>query len=146
MHGAGHAAASARAHAWLTGTLGREDNALGQHPDGLRRLVAGFPRRDRFGGEITPLLPDVWYMGGQLGPALPVAHGMALDAPYRLVVALVGDGEKLLAQRLQRRGSASGRWNIGSPARCCRCYTQRPAHGRPVPAGQSDASSCGGCS
>jgi xylulose-5-phosphate/fructose-6-phosphate phosphoketolase len=120
VHGAGHAAAAARAHAWLTGTLGREDNALGQHPDGLRRLVAGFPRRDRFGGEITPLLPDVWYMGGQLGPALPVAHGMVLDAPHRLVVALVGDGEL-------ETGTAAAAW-LGE-----RALEHSGSHGRVLP-------------
>jgi xylulose-5-phosphate/fructose-6-phosphate phosphoketolase len=120
VHGAGHAAASARAHAWLTGALGREDAAFGPHLAGLRRLVTGYSHWDRFGGEITPLLPGVYYMGGQLGPVLPVAHGMALDAPHRLVVALVGDGEC-------ETGTAAAAW-LGA-----RALAHSGSHGRVLP-------------
>ncbi|MEU6191494.1 hypothetical protein [Nocardia sp. NPDC047038] len=42
---------------------------------------------------MTPLIPGHDHLGGQLGPALAIAHGMGLDAPDRLVVALIGDGE-----------------------------------------------------
>ncbi|MGO4423739.1 phosphoketolase, partial [Streptomyces sp. MCAF7] len=59
----------------------------------LRALISGFPHPERFGGEITPLIPGVRHTGGQLGPALAVAQGMVLDAPHRLVVPLIGDGE-----------------------------------------------------
>ncbi|WP_253917024.1 hypothetical protein [Streptomyces sp. MNP-20] len=59
----------------------------------LRALFTGFPHLERFGGEITPLIPGVRRTGGQLGPALAVAQGMVLDAPHRLVVPLIGDGE-----------------------------------------------------
>ncbi|MQA60887.1 MAG: phosphoketolase [Actinophytocola sp.] len=93
VHGAGHAAPSARAHAWLTGTLGASAPEYSLDSEGLRHLVAGFRGRDRFGSEITPLIPGQFYMGGQLGPALATAHGLALDVPDRLVIALIGDGE-----------------------------------------------------
>ncbi|GAB3828916.1 hypothetical protein ACFPIJ_33035 [Dactylosporangium cerinum] len=59
-------------------------------PDNPRDRISG---SRRFGSEITPLIPGVRYTGGQFGPALAVAQGMALDAPTRLVVPLIGDGE-----------------------------------------------------
>ncbi|MBF6215872.1 phosphoketolase [Nocardia puris] len=92
VHGGGHAGPSALAQAWITGALDTGAEPFGHHDDGLRRLCAQFPRT-RFGGEITPLIPGHDHLGGQLGPALAIAHGMGLDAPDRLVVALIGDGE-----------------------------------------------------
>lgn len=93
VHGAGHAGPSAIAHAYLTGGLGEIDPSMAWSASGLRRMVAEFPHTDGIGGEITALLPGHLYMGGQLGLALPVSHGIALDAPARLVVSLIGDGE-----------------------------------------------------
>lgn len=93
VYGAGHAGPAARAHTWLTGSLHIQDPAYSRDITGLRHLVKGFRSGDRFGSEITPLLPDQHYMGGQLGPALAVAQGMILDEPDRLGVALIGDGE-----------------------------------------------------
>ncbi|MEV6674342.1 phosphoketolase [Streptomyces sp. NPDC051162] len=93
LHGAGHAGPSALAHAYLTGTLHLTGNGPGWSMPELRALITGFPHPERFGGEITPLIPGVRHTGGQLGPALAVAQGMVLDAPHRLVVPLVGDGE-----------------------------------------------------
>ncbi|WP_326742720.1 phosphoketolase [Streptomyces sp. NBC_01768] len=93
VHGAGHAGPSALAHAYLTKTLALTGHVPGWSADDLRALAAGFPHTRAYGGEITPLIPGVRYTGGQLGPALAVAQGMVLDAPHRLVVALLGDGE-----------------------------------------------------
>ncbi|MFE2234154.1 phosphoketolase [Streptomyces sp. NPDC059442] len=93
VHGAGHAGPSALAHAYLTKTLTLTSNGPGWSADDVRALAAGFPHTRAYGGEITPLIPGVRYTGGQLGPALAVAQGMVLDAPHRLVVALLGDGE-----------------------------------------------------
>ncbi|MFK0179625.1 phosphoketolase [Streptomyces xanthochromogenes] len=93
VHGAGHAGPSALAHAYLTKVLNPTGNRPGWSAAGLRALAADFPHARAYGGEITPLIPGVRYTGGQLGPALAVAQGMALDAPHRLVVALLGDGE-----------------------------------------------------
>ncbi|MFI6350249.1 phosphoketolase [Streptomyces sp. NPDC050560] len=93
LHGAGHAGPSALAHAYLSGVLHLTGKKPGWSMPGLRALISGFPHRDRFGGEITPLIPGVRYTGGQLGPALAVAQGMVLDAPHRLAVPLIGDGE-----------------------------------------------------
>ncbi|MFV2179446.1 hypothetical protein, partial [Actinomadura sp. LOL_011] len=93
LHGAGHAGPSALAHAYLNDTLEPDGRTPGWSMSNLQALIAGFPHTERFGGEITPLIPGVRYTGGQLGPALAVAQGMALDAPHRLVVPLIGDGE-----------------------------------------------------
>ncbi|MCX4461157.1 phosphoketolase (plasmid) [Streptomyces sp. NBC_01340] len=92
LHGAGHAGPSALAHGYLTGRLGRAHPDLAPGPDGLHHLVTGFPLPG-LGGEITPLIPGHLHTGGQLGPALAVAQGTVLDAPHRLTVALIGDGE-----------------------------------------------------
>ncbi|MGW4412395.1 phosphoketolase family protein [Nonomuraea sp. NPDC004702] len=92
VHGGGHAAPSALAYAYLTGELGRADPAFARSPAGLHHLVTGFPH-PAFGGEITPLIPGHPHTGGQLGPALAIAQGAVLDAPHRLAIALIGDGE-----------------------------------------------------
>ncbi|WP_424892250.1 phosphoketolase [Streptomyces sp. XH2] len=92
VHGGGHAAPSALAHAYLTGQLGDSYPWLTRSAEGLRALVTGFPH-PAIGSEITPLLPGHLYSGGQLGPALAVAQGTVLDAPHRLTVVLIGDGE-----------------------------------------------------
>ncbi|MFB7999725.1 phosphoketolase [Streptomyces sp. NPDC056002] len=93
VHGAGHAGPSALAHAYMTKSLTLTGNRPGWSAAGIRALAAGFPHTRAYGGEITPLIPGVRYTGGQLGPALAVAQGMVLDAPHRLVVSLLGDGE-----------------------------------------------------
>lgn len=120
VHGAGHAGPAARAHAWLTGSLHEQDPAYSRDTAGLRHLIEGFRGHDRFGSEITPLLPGQHYMGGQLGPALAVAQGMVLDAPERLVVALIGDGEL-------ETGAASATW-LGVHA-----LRETGCHGRVLP-------------
>ncbi|MDA8369066.1 MAG: phosphoketolase [Nocardiopsaceae bacterium] len=120
VHGGGHAGPSALSHAWLTGSLAHVTDDLDHNPAGLQRLIAGFPHHDRFGGEITPLLPGHCYMGGQLGAALPTAHGMALDMPNRLVIALIGDGEC-------ETGATAAAW-LGAHA-----LAQRSEHGRVLP-------------
>ncbi|MFD7550558.1 phosphoketolase [Streptomyces sp. NPDC059816] len=92
LHGAGHAGPSALAHAYLTGWLGHVQPDLRQGAVGLHELVIGFPRPD-IGGEITPMIPGHLHSGGQLGPALAIGQGTVLDAPHRLTVVLIGDGE-----------------------------------------------------
>lgn len=92
LHGAGHAGPSALAHAYLTGRLGHAHPHLRQGAAGLRELVTGFPQAD-IGGEITPMIPGHLHTGGQLGPALAIGQGTVLDAPHRLTVVLIGDGE-----------------------------------------------------
>nr|WP_202486501.1 phosphoketolase [Streptomyces sp. SID4985] len=103
VHGAGHASPSVLAHAYLTKTVALTGNDPCWSAAELQALAAGFPHTRTYGGEITPLIPGVRYTGGQLGPALAVAQGMVLDAPHRLVVPLLGDGEL-------ETGAASAAW------------------------------------
>jgi xylulose-5-phosphate/fructose-6-phosphate phosphoketolase len=93
VHGGGHAGPSALGWAYLTGLLGSAYPDLAPGRDGLRHLVARFPDAVPAGGEVTPAIPGVRYMGGELGHALAFAQGRALDRPRRVVVALLGDGE-----------------------------------------------------
>jgi xylulose-5-phosphate/fructose-6-phosphate phosphoketolase len=103
IHGAGHAGPAALAYGYLTGTLGRKWAIFTRSRAGLRHLVTAFPHQDGVGSEITPMFPGHVYTGGQLGPALAFATGHVLDAPKRLAVVLIGDGEC-------ETGSTSAAW------------------------------------
>lgn len=52
-------------------------------------------RYGQSGGEPTELLgiPEVPYVGGELGPALGVGQGIAVSSPGLRVVTVIGDGE-----------------------------------------------------
>jgi len=91
--GAGHAGVVQRALAWLTGDLAKVNPRFGRDAAGLAAMVASFPDGDGLGSEVHPALPVGIYMGGWLGGALAFAQGIALDAPDRVVVPIVGDGE-----------------------------------------------------
>ncbi|MEE6260173.1 phosphoketolase family protein [Plantactinospora sonchi] len=91
--GAGHAGVAQVAMAWLTGDLARVRPRFGADAKGLSRLVAAFPDLDGLGAEVSPSLPGGWYLGGQIGGALAFAQGAALDAPDRILVPVLGDGE-----------------------------------------------------
>jgi xylulose-5-phosphate/fructose-6-phosphate phosphoketolase len=91
--GAGHAGVAQSALAWITGDLEAVRPAFSRDTDGLTRLVRAFPLLDGIGGEVSPLLPAGAYLGGQIGGALAFATGAALDAPRRIVVPVIGDGE-----------------------------------------------------
>ncbi|WP_067494323.1 hypothetical protein [Actinoplanes sp. TFC3] len=91
--GAGHAGVVQRALAWLTGDLTKANPRFSQDVNGLAALAASFPDIDKLGSEVHPALPAGAYLGGALGGALAFAQGMALDAPSRVVVPILGDGE-----------------------------------------------------
>ncbi|MEV6598816.1 hypothetical protein AB0M36_18430 [Actinoplanes sp. NPDC051346] len=91
--GAGHAGVVQSSLAWLTGALARVRPEFSTDVAGLTRLVRSFPQVSGLGAEVSPLLPGGAYLGGQLGGALAFALGAALDAPDRLVVPILGDGE-----------------------------------------------------
>ncbi|MBT8162995.1 MULTISPECIES: phosphoketolase [Arthrobacter] len=103
VHGAGHAGASVRADRFLDGSLGLVDRDYEHGVGGMTRLARGFSSDDRWGHEISPLLPRVMYMGGHLGGALGHAQGVALDRPDHLVVPIIGDGEC-------ETGTTAGAW------------------------------------
>lgn len=116
LHGAGHAGPSAFAFSYLSGRLGSRWPQFAQGSAGLRHLIQDFPHDDGLGGEITALIPDQQYMGGQLGPSLSLAAGLALDNPRQLAIPLIGDGEcetgtlaaAWLGQRALRDGNDHG--------------------------------------
>ncbi|MEU5124711.1 hypothetical protein [Streptomyces mobaraensis] len=91
--GAGHAGVVQLSASWVTGELGRLRPGFDQDADGLRRLSRSFPGVDGLGAEVTPALPAGAFLGGRLGGCLPFAQGAALDAPGRIVVPVIGDGE-----------------------------------------------------
>ncbi|HEV2373361.1 MAG TPA: hypothetical protein VGS19_14450 [Streptosporangiaceae bacterium] len=91
--GAGHAGVVQRALGWLTGDLAKVNSRYGPDTDGLMALVTSFPNVEGLGSEVHPALPAGAHMGGWLGGALAFAQGMALDAPSRVVVPILGDGE-----------------------------------------------------
>jgi xylulose-5-phosphate/fructose-6-phosphate phosphoketolase len=90
LHGAGHAGPSLRAWSYLSGDLGLRHARYSPGTEGYQRIIAEFP--GILSGEITPLLPGVDYMGGQIGGALAFAQGVVLGSAD-LVVPLIGDGE-----------------------------------------------------
>lgn len=91
--GAGHAGVVQRALAWLTGDLARLNTRFTRCPKGLTSLVETFPDLDDLGSEVHPALPAGSYLGGWLGGVFPFAQGMALDAPDRVTIPVIGDGE-----------------------------------------------------
>ncbi|MEU8567090.1 hypothetical protein AB0C51_01815 [Streptomyces pathocidini] len=91
--GAGHAGVVQLAASWVTGELGKVRSQFSPDAQGLRRLAQAFPDSDGLGPEVTPALPAGGFLGGRLGGCLPFAQGAALDAPGRVVVPIIGDGE-----------------------------------------------------
>ncbi|WP_405842629.1 hypothetical protein OG528_30050 [Streptomyces platensis] len=91
--GAGHAGVVQLAAAWVTGELGKVRPQFGPDAEGLRRLARAFPDVEDLGSEVSPSLPAGAFLGGRLGGCLPFAQGAALDAPGRVAVPIIGDGE-----------------------------------------------------
>jgi len=91
--GAGHAGVVQLAAAWVTGDLGKVRSRFTPDAEGLRQLSQAFPDVDGLGAEVTPALPLGGFLGGKLGGCLPFAQGAALNAPDRVVVPILGDGE-----------------------------------------------------
>lgn len=91
--GAGHAGVAQLALAWLTGDLAQVRPQFTTDATGLTALVAAFPHVDGLGSEVHPSLPAGAYVGGWLGGSLAYAQGIGLDAPRRVVIPVLGDGE-----------------------------------------------------
>lgn len=91
--GAGHAGIVQLSMAWLSGELQTLRPQFSSDAGGLTRLSQVFPHVDGLGAEVNPALWAGDYVGGRLGGALAFAQGAALDAPERVLVPVVGDGE-----------------------------------------------------
>ncbi|EFY90650.1 D-xylulose 5-phosphate/D-fructose 6-phosphate phosphoketolase [Metarhizium acridum CQMa 102] len=94
--GPGHGAPAALACLWLEGSLERfYPKKYPTNKQGLHNLVTnfslpgGFPRSSH----INPETPGAIHEGGELGYALAVSFGAAMDNPDLVVTCVVGDGE-----------------------------------------------------
>ncbi|MFE3610006.1 phosphoketolase family protein [Streptomyces goshikiensis] len=102
--GPGHGAPAIHAALWLEGTHEDYDSNLARTGAGLRELARRYCAPDGFPSHLSPAVPGTLHEGGELGYGLATAFGAALDAPERLVVCVVGDGEA-------ETGPAAGAWH-----------------------------------
>ncbi|MFJ8074270.1 phosphoketolase family protein [Streptomyces sp. NPDC096176] len=102
--GPGHGAPANHANLWLEGTHEHYDPALSRTRSGLTELARRYCAPDGFPSHLSPAVPGTIHEGGELGYALSTAFGAALDAPDRLVVCIVGDGEA-------ETGPTAGAWH-----------------------------------
>ncbi|MBI3859787.1 MAG: hypothetical protein HY296_06100 [Thaumarchaeota archaeon] len=90
--GTGHAGASWLACSYLEGSL-QNYYGTGIDEKSLAELSASFGRTDGYPTELSALFPGVLWPSGEIGYALGVAHGHALNTKSAISVAVVGDGE-----------------------------------------------------
>jgi xylulose-5-phosphate/fructose-6-phosphate phosphoketolase len=102
--GPGHGAPANHANLWLEGTHEEYDPALSRTERGLTELARRYCAPDGFPSHLSPAVPGTIHDGGELGYALATAFGAAFDAPDRLVVCIVGDGEA-------ETGPTAGAWH-----------------------------------
>ncbi|NLO72793.1 MAG: phosphoketolase family protein [candidate division WS1 bacterium] len=91
--GPGHGAAANLANLYLEGTLTQYYPEMTHDLEGLERFVSAFSRPGGFPSHLFPGLPGVINEGGELGYALAISFGAALDNPDLIVACIVGDGE-----------------------------------------------------
>ena len=93
LSGPGHGAPALLSNAYLEGTYSEVYPDKSQDADGLRRFFKQFSFPGGIGSHCTPETPGSIHEGGELGYSVSHAYGAAFDAPGRLVVVMVGDGE-----------------------------------------------------
>ncbi len=81
------------AYSWLNGHLASIRPQYTRDAAGLAQLAADFPQVSGLGAETHPLLPGGISPGGCLGGTLAFSHGLAMAAPERIAVPIIGDGE-----------------------------------------------------
>lgn len=91
--GAGHAGVAQLSMTWLSGELEAVRPRFAADAGGLERLCQAFPEVDGLGAEVSPGLFAGDFLGGRLGGCLPFAQGASLDAPDRILLPVIGDGE-----------------------------------------------------
>jgi xylulose-5-phosphate/fructose-6-phosphate phosphoketolase len=91
--GAGHAGVVQLAFSWLTGDLACLRPRFTANARGLAALSAAFPDVEGLGAEVVPGLAAGDFLGGRLGGCLAFAQGAGMDAPDRIMVPVIGDGE-----------------------------------------------------
>ncbi|MBV8293311.1 MAG: phosphoketolase, partial [Mycobacterium sp.] len=93
LSGPGHGAPALLSNAYLEGTYSEVYPDKSQDVDGLRRFFKQFSFPGGIGSHCTPETPGSIHEGGELGYSVSHAFGAAFDAPDRIVVVMVGDGE-----------------------------------------------------
>src|SRR5262249_5645745 len=93
LSGPGHGAPALLSNAYLEGTYSEVYPDKSEDVDGLRRFFKQFSFPGGIGSHCTPETPGSIHEGGQLGYSVSHAYGAAYDAPDRIVVVMVGDGE-----------------------------------------------------
>ncbi|RPA83210.1 D-xylulose 5-phosphate/D-fructose 6-phosphate phosphoketolase [Ascobolus immersus RN42] len=92
--GPGHGAPGILSSLWLEGSISKfYPDEYPMTLEGLTNLVRGFSTPGGFPSHINAETPGAIHEGGELGYALAVAYGAALDKPDLLSVVVVGDGE-----------------------------------------------------
>ena len=91
--GPGHGVPANLANLFLEGSLGESYPEFRRDRGGLERLVRGFSWPGGFPSHLTPGTPGTIHEEGELGDALAMAFGAALDHPDLVVACIVGDGE-----------------------------------------------------
>ncbi|CAL5867555.1 uncharacterized protein PFLUO_LOCUS1774 [Penicillium psychrofluorescens] len=91
--GPGHGAPAILAALWLEGSLEKFYPHYSRDGAGLHRLVSTFSTTAGLPSHINAETPGAIHEGGELGYALAVSFGAAMDNPDLIVPCVVGDGE-----------------------------------------------------
>ncbi|KAF9533738.1 phosphoketolase [Crepidotus variabilis] len=91
--GPGHGAPAILACLWLEDSLGTFLPEYPRNYTGLKKLISRFSAPGGFPSHINAETPGAIHEGGELGYALSVAFGAAMDNPDLVVACVVGDGE-----------------------------------------------------
>jgi len=91
--GPGHGAPAILASLWLEGSLERFYPEYSRNKEGLHKLITKFSTPSGLPSHINAETPGAIHEGGELGYALGVAFGAAMDKPDLVVACVVGDGE-----------------------------------------------------
>ncbi|KAG2180470.1 hypothetical protein INT44_003474 [Umbelopsis vinacea] len=91
--GPGHGAPANLANLYLEGSLYKFYPQYSLNEKGLSSLIRGFSWPGGFPSHTNSELPGQIHEGGELGYALAVSFGAALDKPDLVVTCIVGDGE-----------------------------------------------------
>ncbi|KAJ6018860.1 hypothetical protein N7499_009958 [Penicillium canescens] len=91
--GPGHGAPAVLAALWLEGSLEKFYPQYSRDSKGLHNLISTFSTPAGLPSHINAETPGAIHEGGELGYALAVAFGAAMDNPDLIVPCIVGDGE-----------------------------------------------------
>lgn len=91
--GPGHGAPAVLATLYLEGAMSKFYPQYGRNKEGLQKFIRAFSFPGGFPSHVNAETPGAIHEGGELGYALAVAYGSVMDAPRRITVAVIGDGE-----------------------------------------------------